>query len=150
MHIPILLLTFIYGRSPIIKYVLFIPVTLFYLHIDPPILTIFPSANRDVVMGETLSATCRATADPHASFLWFRGDQLLNNMNQSHITVSVLLTSDSMTTSSGLKVANFTSKDIGVYSCVAVNILGNDSRSFQVNTVGKLVTMHYCPMKNGS
>lgn len=125
-------------------------VTLFYLRIVPPILTIYPSANRDVVMGETLSATCRAIADPHAAILWFRGDQLLNNMKQSHITVSVLLTNDSMTTSSGLKVASFTSEDVGVYSCVAVNSLGNDSRSFQVNAVGKFVTMRYCPMKHGS
>ena len=115
--------------------------------LDPPTLTVFPSANRDVVIGETLFASCRATADPQPVLLWFRGDQLLNNRNHSRIVVSVLLSSDNMTTSSRLTVTNFTSEDIGVHSCVAVNNLGNASRSFQVNTVGKSVSIHSCPIK---
>ena len=102
-----------------------------------------------MVVGETLFATCRAIADPQAAFLWFRGDQLLNNSNQSRIAVSVLLTSDSMTTSSGLTVANVTSEDVGVYTCVAVNSLGNDSRSFQVNTAGMSISYCYTPIKLG-
>ena len=102
-----------------------------------------------MVVGEILLATCRAIADPQAAFLWFRGDQLLTNSNQSRIAVSVLLTSDSTTTSSGLTVANVTSEDVGVYTCVAVNSLGNDSRSFQVNTVGMSVSFHYTPIRLG-
>ena len=96
-----------------------------------------------MVVGETLFATCRVIADPPAAFLWFRGDQLLNNSNQSRIAVSVLLLSNNMTTSSRLTVANVTSEDVGVYTCVAVNSLGNDSRSFQVNTVGMSISYHY-------
>ena len=102
-----------------------------------------------MVVGETLFATCRAIADPQAAFLWFRGDQLLNNSNQSRIAVSVLLTNDNMTTSSRLTLANVTSEDGGVYTCVAVSSLGNDSRSFQVNTVGKSVSFHYTPIRLG-
>ena len=100
-------------------------------------------------MGETLFATCRAIADPQAAFLWFRGDQLLNNSNQSHIAVSVLLTSDNMTTSSRLTVTKVTSEDVGVYTCVAVNSLGNNSRSFQVNTVGMSISFHSTPIRLG-
>ena len=102
-----------------------------------------------MVGGETLFATCRAIADPQAAFLWFRGDQLLNNSNQSRIAVSVLQLSDNMTTSSGLIVENVTSEDVGVYTCVAVNSLGNDSRSFQVNTVGMSISFHYTPIRLG-
>ena len=102
-----------------------------------------------MVGGETLFATCRAIADPQAAFLWFRGDQLLNNSNQSRIAVSVLQLSDNMTTSSRLIVENVTSKDVGVYTCVAVNSLGNDSRSFQVNTVGMSISFHYTPIRLG-
>ena len=102
-----------------------------------------------MVVGETLFATCRAIADPQAVFLWFRGDQLLNNSNQSRIAVSVLQLSDSMTTSSGLTVANVTFEDVGVYTCVAVNSLGNDSRSFQVNTAGMSISFHFTPIRLG-
>ena len=89
-----------------------------------------------MVSGESLVASCRASGDPSPVIQWFRGDRLLNSVNQSQISVSQ--GSDSLTNSSQLTVTGFTSEDMGEYSCVAVNSLGNDSRSFQVYTVGKL------------
>ena len=100
-------------------------------HSVSPTLTFFPSAVRDVVIGENLVASCRATGDPSPVIQWFRGDQLLNGVNQSGISVSQ--------SSDRLTVANFTLNDTGVYSCVAVNSLGNVTRSFQVNAVRKFL-----------
>ena len=66
---------------------------------------------------------------------WFRDDQQLNTAKQSRISISQ--SSNNISTSSQLTVTGFASEDIGNYSCVASNNLGNDSRSFKANAVGK-------------
>ena len=66
---------------------------------------------------------------------WFRGDQQLNVGKQSRISISQ--SNNSISTSSQLTVTGFASEDMGNYSCVASNNLGNDSRSFEANAVGK-------------
>ena len=102
-----------------------------------------PSAVRDVVRGETLVASCRANADPPPMIQWFRGDQMLNDGDQFSGNVSISQSFEGTTLSSQLTVTNFPSDDAGLYSCVAVNSLGNDSKSFQVNVVGELAPIHY-------
>ena len=97
----------------------------------------FPSAVRDVVKGETLVASCQASADPPPVIQWFRGDQQLGVGDQSLESVSISQRIEDTTISSQLTVTGFTSEEAGVYSCVAVNALGNYSRSFQVNAVGE-------------
>ena len=88
-------------------------------------------------------ASCEATADPPPVIQWFTGDTRLGVQNQSLEGVSIISQSIyNVTTSSQLTVAGFTSNDTVVYSCVAVNALGNDSRLFQVNTVGELAKFH--------
>ena len=110
----------------------------------PPTLIFFPSAVRDVAKGETLVASCRAMADPFPLIQWFRGAQLLDDGDPSSVHVSQ--NRDGLTTISQLTIAGFRSEDVGVYVCVAVNSLGNDSRMFQVNAVGELTTVHcYIP-----
>ena len=108
----------------------------------PPTLIAFPSAVRDVVKGETLVASCQASADPPPVIQWFRADQQLNDEGQSPGSVSISQSTEDTTTRSQLTVTGFTSEEAGVYSCVAVNALGNDSRSFQVNIVGESVRFH--------
>ena len=86
-------------------------------------------------------ASCVASADPPPVIQWFRGGQLLGARGQSLGNVSIISENiDDVTTSSRLTVTGFTTEEAGVYSCVAVNALGNDSRSFQVNTVGESVS----------
>ena len=88
-------------------------------------------------------ASCEATADPPPVIQWFTGDTLLDVQNQSLEGVSIISQSiNDVTTSSQLTVTEFLSNDTGVYSCVAVNDLGKDSRLFQVNTVGESVKFH--------
>ena len=108
-------------------------------HSVPPTLTFFPSAVRDVVSGESLVASCRATGDPSPVIQWLRGNQLLDGVDQPQISVSQ--SSDSLTTSSQLTVTGFTSEDMGGYSCVAVNDLGKVPRTFQVNIVCTFSTL---------
>ena len=103
----------------------------------PPTIVFSPSAVRDVVSGETLTASCDASADPAPVIQWFKGDQQLNNGDPDGVSISQR--TEGTTASSQLTVTGLTPEDIGVYSCVAVNDLGNDSRSFQVNTVGESV-----------
>ena len=87
--------------------------------------------------GETLVALCQASADPPPMIQWFKGDLMLNNGDQIPGNVSISQTSNDLTTSSQFTVMGFASEDAGVYSCVAVNDLGNDSRAFEVNAIGE-------------
>ena len=90
--------------------------------------------------GEDLIVECRGRADPLPVIQWFREDQQLIDGVPSSLNVFIISqTIDDITTSSRLTVTGFTSEGAGVYSCVAVNALGNDSRSFQVNPVGESV-----------
>ena len=96
----------------------------------PPVLTVFPSAERDVVKGENLVVTCRASGNPTPLIQWFKDYQPLNTGNQSSISISQNSNGNQLT------VMEFKNENQGVYSCVAVNDLGNDSRLFQVKAVG--------------
>ena len=87
--------------------------------------------------------SCRANADPPPMIQWFRGDQMLNDGDQSSGYVSISQNIESMTASSQLTITGITSEGEGVYSCVAINSLGNDSRSFQVNTIGESAILNF-------
>ena len=106
----------------------------------PPTITFSPSAVRDVVSGETLTASCDASADPAPEIQWFKGDRQLKDGDDS---VSISQQTEDTTTNSRITVMSFTPENAGVYSCVAVNDLGNDSRSFQVNSVGESVVLFF-------
>ena len=68
---------------------------------------------------------------------------MLNDGDQFAGNVSISQSFKGSDRSSQLTVTNFTSDDAGNYSCMAVNSLGNDSKSFQVNVVGESATIHY-------
>ena len=108
----------------------------------PPTIVFSPSAVRDVVRGENLVASCRANADPPPMIQWFRGNQMLNDGDQLG-NVSISQSFEGSDPSSQLTVTDVTSDDAGMYSCVAVNSLGNDSKSFLVNVVGESAPIHY-------
>ena len=62
---------------------------------------------------------------------------MLNDGDQIPGNVSISQNSNDLTTSSQFTVMGFASEDAGVYTCVAVNGLGNDSRAFEVNAIGE-------------
>ena len=107
-----------------------------------PTLVLFPSAVRDVVRGEALVAPCQARDNPSPVIQWYRGDVLLSSEVQTLANVSIMMQENGLTIESRLTMPQLSSEDVGVYSCVAVNSLGNDSRSFQVNIVGELIRSH--------
>ena len=105
-------------------------------------LTVFPSAERDVVKGDNLVVTCQASGNPTPMIQWFKDNLRVYTGNQSGIIVSQ--SSNGIVTSSQLTVMEFANEDQGVYSCVSFNNLGNDSRFFQVKAVGtfELASQH--------
>ena len=62
---------------------------------------------------------------------------MLNDGDQIPGNVSISQNSNDLTTSSQLTVMGLASEDAGVYTCVAINDLGNDSRAFEVNAIGE-------------
>ena len=129
-------------------YLMWITAAMFLLDIDSsffavsPTIVFSPSAVRDVVWGENLVASCRANADPPPMIQWFRGDQMLNDGDQLG-NVSISQSFKGSDRSSQLTVTDVTSDDTRIYSCMAVNSLGKDSKSFQVNIVGESDPIHY-------
>ena len=97
-------------------------------------LTVFPSAERDVVKGDNLLVTCQASGNPTPMIQWFKDNLRVYTGNQSGIIISQ--SSNGIVTSSQLTVIEFENEGQGVYSCVAFNKLGNYSRFFQVKAVG--------------
>ena len=74
---------------------------------------------------------------------------MLNDGDHFPGNVSISQNFQGIDLNSQLTVADFTSDNAGKYSCVAVNSLGNDSKSFQVNVVGELATIHYIEVVSG-
>ena len=74
---------------------------------------------------------------------------MLNDGDQFPGNVSISQNFEGIDLNSQLTVTDFTSDDAGKYSCVAVNSLGKDSKSFQVNVVGELATIYYIEVVSG-
>ena len=103
----------------------------------PPVITLSPSSTRDVVSGEVLSVTCAAVGEPAPRVLWYHIGLALNtSVSNGVTTVDLTTVTIGKTTTSSLRVLNVTDEDAGLYTCVAVNFLGNDSSDFVVSLVG--------------
>ena len=103
----------------------------------PPVITLSPSSTRDVVTGEILSVTCAAVGEPAPRFLWYhRGLSLNTSVSDGATAVDLSTVTTANTTTSSLKVLNVTDEDGGLYTCVAVNFLGNDASDILVSLVG--------------
>ena len=98
-----------------------------------PQLVGFPSSVRSVVVGEDLVVSCTAEGRPTPGILWKKNNTVLNSSQNENILIM------SSNGRSELTITNVTNSDSGEYSCTAVNQVGNDTRFFQVNTIGKLV-----------
>ena len=98
-----------------------------------PQLVGFPSSVRSVVVGEDLVVSCTAEGRPTPGISWKKNNTVLNSSQREYI---LILSSNGR---SELTINNITNSESGEYSCTAVNPFGNDTRFFQVNTIGKLV-----------
>ena len=89
----------------------------------------------DHVTNETYPAvfTCQATGEPVPNISWcFNGVMINVSDTNKHMIMSSSL--NTTTTENTLAVYNVTSSDVGIYTCNAINIIGDD-QSFGILTV---------------
>ncbi|KXJ15497.1 Hemicentin-1 [Exaiptasia diaphana] len=68
----------------------------------------------DVDEGQLIDIICNADGYPDRYFLWQKSDQMIQSSNNKNNTITI---------------NNATSNDAGVYTCTAVNLVGNESIS---------------------
>ena len=71
--------------------------------------------------------TCQAVGEPVPDISWYFNDVMINVSDNSSKYMIVSNSLNATTTENTLTVYNATSADVGVYSCTASNILGNDT-----------------------
>ena len=69
--------------------------------------------------------TCQAVGEPVPNISWYFNDVMIYDINK-YMIVSRLL--NITTTENTLTLYNVTSSDVGIYTCVATNAQGNDTR----------------------
>ena len=91
--------------------------------IASPILTT-QSQNVNSTLGDSVSLTCTSEGSPPDTFTWVKdGIELQNNI----ITTSVTYTASAAVFQSTYSISNFSSSDIGTYTCTVTNPIGNAS-----------------------
>ena len=78
---------------------------------------------------QNVDFTCKATGEPVPSINWYFDGGMINVSDNSSKYMIVSRSLNITTTENTLTVYNVTSSDVGVYSCIATNLVGNDSNS---------------------
>ena len=76
---------------------------------------------------DVINFTCKAIGEPIPDIIWYFNDVMINISENSgkYMIVSNLI--NITTTEEALTIYNATVSDVGFYTCVASNILGNDT-----------------------
>ena len=90
-----------------------------------PLLSVIPD-NRRITVGRNISWRCKANADPPASFKWQKGG--IDVAESDRISIS--------RDGSELSIDTLHPDDAGLYTCFAINYLGNDKASAQLVVIG--------------
>ena len=91
--------------------------------IAPPVLTTTLQTIH-AALGDSVSLTCTSEGSPPDTFTWIKdGVQLQNNIN----TISVTYTGSAAIFQSTYSIINFSSSDIGTYTCTVTNPIGSAS-----------------------
>ena len=72
--------------------------------------------------------TCNATGEPVPDISWYFNDVMINVSDNSSKYMIVSRSLNITTTENTLTVYDATSSDVGVYTCVATNVHGSDTR----------------------
>lgn len=93
----------------------------------PPQIVLSPS-DAEIETGNNISLTCTAEGTSLMNIAWTKGDTVLINNPKFTITTHA---PNNFTLTSEL-LFETTLEDTGLYSCTAVNAIGNDTRSFNL------------------
>ena len=70
---------------------------------------------------------CQVVGEPVPDISWYFNGAMINVSNNSSKYMIVSESMNTTTKESTLTVYNITSTDVGVYTCTATNVLGNDT-----------------------
>ena len=79
--------------------------------------------------GDTASFTCQATGGPVPTICWYFSDMPINESNAMKYTISETSLLNTTTISNTLTVMSVQSSDVGTYTCIATNVVSNDTSS---------------------
>jgi len=103
----------------------------FFCFVATPVLTTL-SQSLNAVLGDSVSLTCTSENSPPDTFIWMKdGIELQNNI----VTTSVTHTSTLAVFQSTYSIVNFSSSDIGTYTCTITNPIGTDSLNISLDTI---------------
>ena len=91
--------------------------------------------------GSQLILSCNATGDPIPYIEWRRNGRVYTNSENVHVTSQSIVMLNLAVSS--LTVSSITPDDIGVYECVAINVLGVVSKNITVILAGNAYESTY-------
>ena len=92
----------------------------------PPVITKCSLSTMDVVIGSPLTLTCTSSGSPPDTFIWMK-----DGVPISHSTSITAVNYANITAvfNTNYTISNFSTSDIGTYTCNVSNPIGNDSRT---------------------
>ena len=82
--------------------------------------------NNDVAIGSPLTLTCTSSGSPPDTFTWMKDGVLVTN--STNIT-TVNYTNDIAVFTATYVISNFSTNDIGTYTCTVSNPIGSDNKT---------------------
>ena len=100
-----------------------------------PLITTYSLSTMDVAIGSALTLTCTSSGSPPDTFIWMKDDVPII---QSTSITAVNYTNTIAVFSTNYTISNFSTSDIGTYTCTVSNPIGSDSRMIH----GKRIIMY--------
>ena len=102
------------------------------MHINTLLCIVISMINQNIMEmtrneSQSVNFTCQAVGEPVPDISWHFNDVMINVSDNSSKYIIVSRSLNITTTENTLTVYNVTSSDVGTYSCIATNIVGNDS-----------------------
>ena len=92
-----------------------------------PVITAYSSlSNNDVAIGSPLILTCTSSGSPPDAFTWTKDGVSITH--STNIT-TVNYTNDIAMFSANYIISNFSTNDIGTYTCTVSNPIGSDNKT---------------------
>ena len=90
-----------------------------------PLITSYSLSTMDVTVGSSLTLTCTSSGSPPDTFIWMKDGVPITH---STSITAMNYTNTIAVFSTNYTISNFTTSDIGTYTCTVSNPIGSDSR----------------------